>query len=188
MNYFTDRLKVRKVVILLGFLFLLSGAVKSQGSPDAVTRAASEEDIREAVLRYQMEDWIRTVDKDEAEAKNQADKEAAQHYNFRIFFVEISGNDPSDDLMKRFVGVPRIVKKASNSETHKTAGMPVVDRESQERGIIFSADDIRWLGRNHVKAEGGYHCNGLCGAGYTFDMRFEKGKWIVRKARMNWIS
>ena len=188
MNYFTERLNVRKVVILLGFLFLLSGAVKSQGSPDVVTRAASEEDIREAVLRYQMEDWIRTVDKDESEAKNQADKEAAQHYNFKIFFVEISGNDPTDDLMKRFVGVPRIVKKASNSETHKTAGMPVVDKESQERGIIFSADDIRWLGKNHVKVEGGYHCDGLCGASYTFDMRLEKGKWIVRKARMNWIS
>jgi hypothetical protein len=164
------------------------GAAKTQGRPDLVTRAASEEDIREAVLRYQMEDWIRTVDKDEAEAKNQTDKEAAQHYNFSIFFVEISGNDPTDDLMKRFAGIPRIVKKASNSETRKTAGMPVVDRKSQERGIIFSADDMRWLGKNHVKVEGGYHGDGLCGAGYTFDMRFERRKWIVRKARMNWIS
>jgi hypothetical protein len=166
----------------------LSGAAKTQGRPDAVTRAASEEDIRKAVLRYQMEDWIRTIDKDEAEAKNQADKEAAQHYNFRIFLVEISGKDPTEDLMKRFAGIPRIVRRACNSETRKTVGMQVVDRESQERGIIFRADDIRWLGKNHVKIEDGYHYDGLCGAGYTFDMRFERGKWMVRRARMKWIS
>jgi hypothetical protein len=30
--------------------------------------------------------------------------------------------------------------------------------------------------QNHVKAEGGCHCDGLCGAGYIFDMRFETGK------------
>jgi hypothetical protein len=185
---FIERLNVRKVITFFGILFLLAGGAKSHGRPEAASHAASEEDIREAVLRYQMEDWIRTVDRDEAEAKNQADKEAAQHYNFKIFFVEISGKDPTDDLMKRLATVPRIVKKASDSETRKTLGMPVVNRDTQERGIIFSADDIRWLGKNRVKVEGGYHCDGLCGADYTFDVRFEKGRWIVRKARMNWIS
>jgi hypothetical protein len=49
-------------------------------------------------------------------------------------------------------------------------------------------EDIRWLGKNHAKVEGGYHCDGLCGAGYTFDVRYEKGKWVVKKERMNWIS
>lgn len=188
MSSFIERLNIRKLITLFSVLFLLAGAAKSQGNPEAATRAASEEDIREAVLRYQMEDWIRTVDKDEAEAKNPADKEAAQHYNFKIFFIETNGMDPTDDFMKRFHGIPRILKKSSYSEVAKVMRMPIVDKETQERGIIFSADGIRWLGKNRVKVDGGYHCDGLCGADYTFDVRFEKGRWVVTKARMNWIS
>jgi hypothetical protein len=188
MKRFPERQNVQKVILLFGFLFLLWGAARTEGRLDAVTRAASEEDIREAVLRYQMEDWIRNGDKGEAEAKDQTEKEIAHHLNFKIFFIETNEKDPTDDFMKRFHDIPRILKKSSGAEIAKVMRMPVVDKETQERGIIFSADRVRWQGKNHVKVAGGYHCDGLCGAGFTFEVRFENGKWMVKKERMNWIS
>jgi hypothetical protein len=133
-----------------------------------------------------MEKWIRDLDQDEAKAKSPADKEAADRYNFRIFFVAINRGDPTDDFINRFGNIPRTIKKSSDA---KVVGIsPVIDKATRERGIIFDVNGIQWRERSHVKVEGGYHCDGLCGAGYTFDVRFEKGKWVVRKARMNWIS
>jgi hypothetical protein len=171
-------------------LILLLGALQaiSQQSPGAALHAATEDDIRETVLRHQMEDWIQELNKAEADAKEKSEKEIAHDLNFKFFFVEINGKDPSDDFMKRFQGIPRIVRKSSSAEIAKVMRMPVVDKETQERGIIFSADEIRWLGKNHVKVDGGYHCDGLCGAGYTFDLRLENGKWNLKKQRMNWVS
>ena len=66
--------------------------------------------------------------------------------------------------------------------------MPVLDKETYERGIIFSVDSVRWEGKSHGKVEGGYDCDGLRGADYTFDVRSEQNKWVVKKQRMNWIS
>jgi len=190
----TLRLRGWKLIDRVALAFLLLCMVgggscqagKAAQAQRGQTRAALEDDIREVVLRFQMERWIRDLDQDEAKAKDPADKEAADRYNFKIFFVATDGIDPSDDFIKRFQSIPRIVKKSSDAEVVQIS--PVVDRVTRQRGIIFSADGIRWLGRSHVKVAGGYHCDGLCGADYTFDVRLEKGTWSVKKAHMNWIS
>jgi hypothetical protein len=109
---------------------------------DAVTRAASEEDLREAVLRCQMEDWIRNGDKGEAEAKEQIEKETAHHLNFKIFFIETNETGPADDFMKRFHDLPGILRKSSRREIARVMRMPVVEKRTEEPGIIFRADRV----------------------------------------------
>jgi len=135
-----------------------------------------------------MEDWIKSSDKNEAEAKDDDDKAIAKRLNFKIFFVSVEGQDPSDEFMARFKDVPRIVKKLSGSEIGKVQRMPVVDKSSGERGIIFLANKVHWRSKDSADVEGGYHCNGLCGAGLRFRVKRKNGKWIVMSSKMEWVS
>ncbi len=64
----------------------------------------------------------------------------------------------------------------------------VLDKKTKQRGIIFSADRIRWRGKDTAEVDGGYHCDGLCGAGITFKVKRERGKWVVKSENMSWIS
>jgi len=155
---------------------------------DSGTRSKQEDDIREAVLRKQMLEWFRGGDKSESEAKTKTEREVARYLNFKIFFVSVGKKDPSDDFLKRFADFPRVVKRRSEAEISKQERMPVVDRKTRERGIIFYIDSIRWLNDTSVEVEGGYHCDGLCGAGITFKVGFANGKWVVKSEAMKWIS
>jgi hypothetical protein len=175
--------------VVLRFLLLLllsSHAVHPVWA--AEDKVAEEENIRLVVIRKQMEEWAQGADQSEAEAKDETEKCVAAELNFKVFFVSISDKDPSDKFIERLRDIPRIIKKVSASEISKAVRMPVVDKITRQRGIIFSADRIRWLGKNSVEVEGGYHCDGLCGAGITFRVGREKGKWVVISERVNWIS
>jgi len=151
-------------------------------------RIAEEESIREAVIRKQMEDWITQGDDSEVKAKDETEKSIAKVLNFRVFFVSINNQDPSDTLVKGLQDIHRIVKKVSASEISKTQRTPVVDRVTGQRGIIFAADKIRWLRDDAVRVEGGYYCDGLCAAGIVFEVGREGGKWVVKSKKLQWIS
>jgi hypothetical protein len=179
---------IPSMIALTSLLFVFALVATSQQSTPASQRSADEQDIREAVIRKQMEDWITSSDKNEAEAKDDDDKAIAKMLNFKIFFVSVDREDPSDELLARFKDIPRIVKKVSGSEIGKVQRMPVVDKSSEERGIIFSAGKVHWRSKNSAEVKGGYHCNGLCGAGLRFRVKRENGKWIVVSSKMEWIS
>jgi hypothetical protein len=181
-------LRSQRMAGLILLLFLVSPIARCQGNAAADNRAADEQEVRLVVIRNQMEEWIQGGDKSEAEAKDATEKSIAKELNFRVFFVSINGKDPNDEFMERLRDIPRIVKKVSSSEISKSERMPVLDRATRQRGIIFSANKVHWLSKDSVEVEGGYHCDGLCGAGLTFKLRRENGKWILKSARMNWIS
>lgn len=170
---------------------LLSSLLSSACGPksgDAARRAADETDIHETVIRKQMEDWFQGGDKSVAEAKDPTDKAIAEELNFKIFFVSIGGKDPSDEFLKRLQDIPRTIKKVSASEISKFHRFAVVDKATGQRGIIFSAGKVQWLDPDSVQVEGGYHCDGLCGAGLTFKLHRKNGKWVIQSSGMNWIS
>ena len=149
---------------VIAFLFLFSSVLTCQKDTIRQQRAKDEQDIREVVIRKQIEDWIKGGDKAEPEAKDRTEKAVAKMLNFKIFFISINEKDPSTDFMSKFHDIPRVIKKVSDSEISKAQRMAVVDKSSHQRGIRFSADEIRWLGPDSVEVEGGYHCDGLCGA------------------------
>jgi hypothetical protein len=187
MNHFLRPNFERQAMLAIGLVLLVAAGLSGRAEAQA-SRATQEQDIYESVLRFQMQNWIRQLDKDEADAKNETDEAAARYYDFKVFFLEVEDKDPSDDFMGRFPDISRKLKKMSDSEVAKSVRIPVVDKGTQEHGIIFSVDGIRWLGKSHVKVEGGYHCDGLCAAGYTFDVRLKEGKWVVTRQKMHWIS
>jgi hypothetical protein len=56
-------------------------------------------------------------------------------------------------------------------------------KKTKQLGIVFSADEIRWMKEGEVEVDGGYHCGGLCAAGDVFTVHFEDGRWKVVTAR-----
>lgn len=185
------KLKVFNLSCVAGLtLALCSGPVFAfrQQLATQASKSAEEEEIRAVVLRAQMMDWAKGGDKSEAEAKDKSDKEIAKQLNFKTFFISVEGKDPSAGLMLKLADVPRVLKPASACEIAKVVKMPVVDKKTRKRGIIFSVDKIRWSTENSVKVDGGYHCDGLCGAGITFSLERVNSKWTITKSAMNWIS
>lgn len=172
-------------VCLLAIALLLSVAFCQ--TPSADTKLADKQDVYSAVIRHQMEEWVKEGEKNAAEAKTEDDKAIAQRLNFEIFFVSVEGKDPTDDFIDRFRDIPRTIKKASSEEPNKGPHTPV-DKSTHRTGIIFSADTIRWLSDNSAEVKGGYYCGGLCAAGITFKVKRENGKWIIKNSHMNWIS
>jgi len=187
-------LNVKKCSSAMAALILIAlGALPAtvsapQDAKNASERALAEDDIREVVLRKEMLEWAQGGDKDEAEAKSESDKAVAQHLNFKVFFVAVDGKDPDDQFLKRFANIPRIIKKQSESEINKKTRLAVVDKKTHQFGIIFYADKVHWENDSSVEIDGGYHCDGLCGAGITYVVSRENGKWVVKSERMNWIS
>jgi hypothetical protein len=169
---------VRPLVLIASLLLTISCPVQPQALRGSA-KLAAEDDIREVVLRYEMEGWYRGGDQSEKEAKTKTERVVAKELNFKIFFVSINGKDPTDAFIERFSDIPRIVRKVSRSEIGKDWRKPVLDRETGQRGIIFHADEIHWLDKGSVEVKGGYFCDGLCGVSQTLKLRRSKGEWVV---------
>lgn len=172
------------VGILIAFALII---VRSRAQDVTANRKADEEDIYALVIRSQMEEWIRGGDKAEAEAKDASDKAIAKQLNFVVFFVSISGEDPSDAFMKRFDDLPRTIRKASSEVPEKGPHTPA-DKSTGKSGIVFEAEKLQWRNKDLVEVQGGYYCGGLCAAGITFTVKRENGKWMIKSSHMNWIS
>jgi hypothetical protein len=180
---------VTVAAILLGFS---TPSCPKSTIQKAATRApdpVQEADIREAVIRYQMTNWLTQADKDERGAKSPDDKQLAATLNFKVYFISINGKDPSDSFMQRFRDVTRVVKKASEARQDRgNLHSFVHDKKSHQPGIIFSADGVHWVTTDSVQVDGGYHCSGLCGGGFVYSLQSENGKWVVKSAKMTFIS
>jgi hypothetical protein len=188
-NDFMELTFARTIILRLATLLFFAVSVCGQTASVIPNRAAKEDDIREAVIRYQIRVWSHDGDKNETEANDEREKAIAQHLNSRTYFVLVNGQDPSDDFIARFRDISRPVKKASQANTQSRKSLWVTDDEMHQPGIIFSADEVRWTGDSSARIDGGYHCGGLCGGEIEFKVRFKKGKWIVDKnSRMKGIS
>jgi hypothetical protein len=161
-------------------LFLVANPAASQDA--AQTKSSAEDDIREAVIRSQMEQRLRNHDQRQKKTKNSNEKATEGERNLPVFYVSINGKDPSDAFMERFLNIPGTVKKVSSSKIDEQRMNAVIDKSTGQPGIIFRADEVRWLGENSVEVNGGYFCGGLCAAAITLKLEREEGKWIVKSS------
>jgi hypothetical protein len=179
---------LRIITTLLLSIPLLSTYVSGQARVQTTERTIQEIQIREAVIRFQMEEWVRNMNEYEARAKEQWEKETARGLNYKVYFISINGKDPSDEFVKRFSDIPRLVKKRSNAQMRMSGSEGVLDRETHQTGIIFDASPIRWLNNDSAEVDGGYYCGGRCARASTFTVHWEAGKWTVKLLRVNGIS
>ena len=114
------------LIVLIAITAALCPCVElSHHDVDPLTRLASENALREAVLRYLMDSWL-------------------HEESFKVFFVDVNAQDPTDDFLKRFQGVPRIIAPMSRAQMDSNSmdhGFP--DVMSHQRGVILVVRAIR---------------------------------------------
>jgi hypothetical protein len=137
------------VTVLLGMA--LHSARMQAAAPD-------EDEIREAVARYQV-------------AKSDVKAE--------IYFLAIDGKDPSEALLKRLADLNPPVKRKSLSKKTKDAFGTIVEAKTEKIGVLFEQGAIRRLGETKVDMAGGYLCGGLCSASGTYHLELREGHWMV---------
>lgn len=169
-------LALRSCVAILTTLSFVANSENASAGVDGTTRAIQEEAIREAVLRYQMEEWARNDACNEGAAQRRQESAEAKQMLHRVFFVSINGKDPSDAFMKRFQNFPRGVKKRSGALLPPPTGGWVEDRETHLPAVMFSADEIYLTSSSDVEARGGWRCGISCGQLDSFIVHEEGGK------------
>jgi hypothetical protein len=146
-------------------MFFFSASLHGQIAADAARRAAQEDNIREAIFRYEMKD-----------------REG-------IIFLNINNQDPSDSFMKRFSDVKLAVKKWSAiAPAEKPLQRWIYDRETGKPGVALSVGKITWTSDHGVIVTGGYYCGSLCAGAGDFYVIFKDGRWVVEKFDIKVIS
>jgi hypothetical protein len=134
-----------------------------------VPRQKQEDDIREAVFRYQFD--------------NNA---SGQKTNAKVYCLAVGEKqvDPSGKLLRRFANHTPPVRKIS--ECGRSA--EIRDKRTGERGLLFYITQISWVSSTEVKVTGGYYEGSLSASGETYVVKKDGSTWKIISAGLNWIS
>lgn len=169
-----------RVVNMLSVVVAFSSALSMQSVGNAATRTAQEQDIREAVIRYQIGQWSRRDPKNKSVDKDYAKQKDADRSNLAVCFISINGRDPSDEFLKRFRDLPMAVKKFSRANEH----FVISDGKTHEEGIILAISEIRWQSDSLVQVDGRFRTCSSCSWSQTYTIRLENGKWVVASSKL----
>lgn len=130
-----------------------------------------EDDIREAVFRYQFD-------------HNASGQQKSAH----DYFLAIGDKnaDPSDAFMKRLAHNKPAVRKASACRVDPSGS--VVNKRTGKHGLLFRIGSITWISDTEVKVWRGYDETNPSSSGSTYTVKKDSGKWIVAKDQMEVIS
>lgn len=150
------------------FLFF---AFASLGVAADKARQGQDDDIREAVFRYQFDH-----------------NASGQQQTAKVYFLRVGekATDPSDELMKRFADHQPPVRKASAAHFVRDKGL--FDKKTGEQGLAFRAAAIKWISDTEVEVSGGYYEAELSSSSNTYIVKKENGKWKVTQDKMKLIS
>jgi len=158
-----------KIITSLFVLFVFASVGLS--ADDA--RKRQEDDVREAVFRWQFEH-----------------NASYQQRDAGVYFLEVGEKegDPSDEFIKRFAGNKPPVRKRSECSVNMRRSVGVSDKKTGEKGLILSIRKIEWKSDTEVDVQGGYYEHGLSSSGNTYTLKKEKGKWKVTNDKLRGIS
>ncbi|MGP0019605.1 MAG: hypothetical protein ACLPHP_13620 [Candidatus Sulfotelmatobacter sp.] len=152
-------------------LFLLVAIADSSLAGDT-HRLGQEDDIREAVFRFQFD--------------HNGSGQQKQAHAYCIAILEGGkDSDPSDQFMKRFAHHKPPVRKFS--ACHWTE-IQVVENRTGRSALIFRVSQISWVSNTEVTVDGGYDEGNVSSSGNTYTVGKQNGKWVVANDQMNVIS
>ena len=97
-----------------------------------------------------------------------------------------NGVDPSEAFMESFAKHAPPVRKASQSRIDPQG--PVLDKETDAKGLLFVAGPIKRISDTKVEVPGGYHEGRLSASSNLYTVEKIDGKWTVTKNQMKAIS
>ena len=158
----------RHLVIPLVVLLAVCGCSPNE---HVASQLSTEDQIREAVFRYQFEFNASGLGK------------AANAY-----FLSVGHDkDPSPELLEQFAAHHPVVKPVSAS-TLEPGTAQVLDKETRLPGLIFRVTEIRWLSDDKVEVDGGYDEASESATGNTYHVVKEAAGWAVVGCQMLWIK
>jgi hypothetical protein len=146
----------------LASLLFVVALLASCSQPPALDRSKAENDVREAVFRYQFQYG----------APKAPERPAAY-----FLFVGKPGADPSDEFMRRFAGMTPPVKKGSKAKSDAPEG--VLDSETGKPAVIFSVGAVDWIHDRLARTSGGYFVSSWNSSGSDYTLEMREGKWVV---------
>ena len=164
------RKRHRQVSCTIAFLICVSvnSSLCIPAAADSKSRAAEQENIWEAVFRYQFK----------------------QHSGVLCLSIPGKTSDPSDSFMSRFKDISPPVKKFSQFQRAKSHDSQrwFSDPKTGQPMTVLSVGKITWISDDHVQVKGGYYCGSLCAGGGIFDVVRQRGVWVVSKFNLKFIS
>jgi hypothetical protein len=154
--------------LILVILFVLSTATgcaanttaPADNNPASPSRAAAEDDIAEAVFRYQFDHNASAIQK-----------------RAEMYCLSLPGEEmPGAEFLRRFEGNRPPVAAADQCD--RKAG----------KNLFFRVQKLDWRKDNEVWVRGGYWEGNLSSSIEMYRVVNDNGKWVVKGARMEAIS
>jgi hypothetical protein len=150
--------------LILALIFTQAGHPSS--------KAQAEDDIREAVFRYQF-----------------VHDAPQQKPHTKVHFIAIENKqDPDDAFLKRFADRTPIVKKESQAAASNNGTGGVIDKETKGAGIIFRIAQLKWINDSEIEVEAHFHVAMLVAGGCKYRVLREGNKWVVKECLSKWES
>jgi hypothetical protein len=127
------------LLVLAALVAPLAGSVQQQSAPAA--SAQQEEDVREAVFRYQ----FKTL-----------------NFQVAFYFISVENKNPSAAFIDRFRENQPIVRAASEAKFEKKPVQGYVDKRTEKQGIMFRQEAIHWASDTQADVPGSVECGDLC--------------------------
>ncbi len=138
-----------------------------RGPPKVPDREKQEEDIAEAVFRYQF-----------------LHNASGRQHKAAVYFLSLRDRNPRKEFMARFAGnTPRV-----STVSECTEDDDIRDLDTDEPGILFRITDFKWITPTRVEVSGGYNEGRLSSSGDTYYVEKRDGDWVVVRDEMHWIS
>ena len=131
--------RISKMLMIAALLAPLAGFARPQNAPAA--NAQTEEDVREAVFRYQFKSLDLRV---------------------AFFFISVDGKNPSAAFLDRFRDHDPVVRVASDAKFEKKPIQNYVEKHTEKQGIMFRQEAIRWVSDTQADVQGSVECGDLC--------------------------
>ena len=126
-------------------------------------RPSQEDDIREAVFRYQFD-------------HNGSGLQRRAHAYCLAVRVGEKETGPSDQFIKRFRPHKPPVRKASACHWEE---IQVVENRWGKPALIFFVSKINWVSDTEVTVNGGYREGNMSSSGCSYTVRKEDGAWTI---------
>jgi len=122
------------------FFFLIAAAAPAQKAAES-PRAAQDDNVREAVFRYQF---------------------AHVELIFAYHFIAIDGKNPPEAFLQRFHDFEPPVRPLSEAERIKKPLRMIVNKNDQKQGVIFYLGQVKWISDVRADVEGRFECGDTC--------------------------
>jgi hypothetical protein len=148
-----------KPFLTLLLLAALAAAPAAQKNPSDPARLSREDDVREAVLRYQFK---------------------AINLLVAFHFIAVDEKNPSDAFLLRFEDDAPPVRPLSEARVVKKPMRSVIDRKTSKEGAIFRVGSIKWISDVKADVQGGYECGDSCDEkSGVFHVTRQGDRWVV---------